>query len=98
MAKTPDKTASANDNGSWKLTTLAPRRRIEAALIAHEDAPDWDLDIVLSGSELANARPDECRLDAFLPREPTRADRAAVAALFGENPPELVAERLPETD
>lgn len=98
MAKTPDKSASANDNGSWKLTALAPRRRIEAALIAHEDAPDWDLDIVLSGSELAEDRPDEWRLEAFLPRQPTRADRAAVAALFGENPPELVAERLPETD
>ena len=33
---------------SWKITALAPRAIIEAALIAHEDAWDWDPDIVLA--------------------------------------------------
>jgi len=83
---------------SWKLTALAPRPVIEGALVAHEDAFDWDPDIVLSGSEIAEDRPEEWRLEAWLPRKPTRADRAAIAALFAQTPPELEAERLPETD
>lgn len=83
---------------SWKMTALAPRAIIEAALVAHEDAVDWDCDIVLSGSEVAEDRPEEWRLEAWLPRRPTKADRRAIAALFADNAPPLEAEQLPETD
>lgn len=83
---------------TWKITALAPRPVIQAALIAHEDAWDWDPDIVLSGSEIAEDRPDDWRLEAWLPRKPSRADRAAIAALFAGGAPDLVAERLPDTD
>jgi ribosomal protein L11 methyltransferase len=83
---------------SWKLSALAPRRVIEAALLAHEDALDWDPDIVLSGSEVAEDRPDDWQLEAWLPRKPSRADTAAVSALFGRTAPALTQERLPETD
>lgn len=83
---------------SWKLTALAPRGVIEAALLAHEDALDWDPDIVLSGSEVAEDKPDDWQLEAWLPRKPSRADTAAVAALFGRTAPALTQERLPETD
>ena len=38
---------------SWKITAFAPRAVIEGALLAHEDAWDWDPDIVISGSEIA---------------------------------------------
>lgn len=83
---------------SWKISVLAPRDVIEAALLAHEDALDWDPGIVLSGSEIAEDRPDDWQLEAWLPRKPRAADRKAIAALLGDNPPELVAEQLPDVD
>ena len=83
---------------SWKLTVLAPRPVIEAALLAHEDAWDWDPDIVISGSEIAEDKPDDWQLEAWLPRKPSRADKAAVLALFSGPAPKLAIERLPETD
>ncbi|HEY6868527.1 MAG TPA: 50S ribosomal protein L11 methyltransferase [Novosphingobium sp.] len=83
---------------SWKITVLAPRSVIEAALVAHEDALDWDPDIVLAGSELAEDRPDDWRLEAWLPRKPGKADKAAVAALFARPLPPLKVEKLPDTD
>ena len=81
----------------WKLTALAPRRIIEAALIAHEDALDWDPDIAIAGSELAEDRPDDWQLEAWLPRCPCAADRRALNALFSQ-PPHWIEEHLPETD
>lgn len=83
---------------SWKITVLAPRHAIEAALLAHEEAFDWDPDIVLAGSEIAEDRPDDWRLEAWLPRRPGKADRAAIAALFAAGTPSLAVEKLPETD
>ncbi len=83
---------------SWKIIALAPRPVIEGALIAHEDAFDWDADIVLAGSEIAEDQPEDWRLEAWLSRKPTSADRAAIAALFAASPPEFAVERLPETD
>ena len=83
---------------SWKLTALAPRRVIEGALLAHEDVPEWDPEIVIAGSEIAEDRPDDWRLEAWLPRKPTKADRAAIWGLFAGRPPTLTFELLPETD
>ncbi|MBN8502008.1 MAG: 50S ribosomal protein L11 methyltransferase [Sphingomonadales bacterium] len=82
----------------WKLTALAPRAIIEQALIRHEDVAEWDPEIVLSGSELAEDRPDEWQLEAWLPRKPTRADTSAVKALFSGEPPLLFSEQLPDID
>lgn len=83
---------------SWKITALAPRSTIETALLAHEDAFDWDPDIVLSGSEIAEDRPDDWRLEAWLPRKPTKSDKAAIAALFADGAPKFAIEELPDTD
>ena len=83
---------------SWKLIAFAPRGVIEAALLAHEDAFDWDPDIVISGSEVAEDRPEDWQLEAWLPRKPGRADKAAVAALFPGKPPALAQEKLPAID
>lgn len=82
---------------SWKLVVFAPRDRVQAALIAHEDVADWDWDIVLSGSEVAEDRPDDWVLEAYLPRKPRESDRRAVLALFS-GIPEMTAVRLPDTD
>lgn len=83
---------------SWKLTALAPREVIQAALIAHEEAEDWDWEIALSGSEIAEDRPEDWRLEAYLPRKPGKADKAAVAALFAGGAPGLTVEQLPDED
>ena len=83
---------------SWKLTALAPRGVIEAALLAHEDAHDWDPEIVISGSEVAEDQPDDWQLEVWMDRPPIRRDKAAVAALFGEHVPSLLVEKLPDVD
>ncbi len=83
---------------SWKITVAGPRPQIEAALLAHEDVPDWDHGIVIAGSEIAEDQPDDWLLEAWLPRKPSRADKAAITALFAPAPPELIIEQLPETD
>ena len=83
---------------SWKITALAPRAIIQAALLAHEEAWDWDPEIVLAGFELADDRPEEWRLEAWLPRRPGKADKAIIAALFAEGAPAFLIELLPETD
>ncbi len=83
---------------AWKLLALAPRAVIEAALLAHEDAADWDPSIVIAGSELAEHRPDDWQLEAWLPRKPARADTAALTGLFDGPAPLFTTEQLPETD
>ncbi len=83
---------------SWKITAFAPRPIIEAALIAHEDAWDWDHDVILSGSEIAEDQPDDWRLEAWLPRPPSRDDTAMIAALFAGKAPNFAVEQLPDVD
>ncbi|MFM5955317.1 MAG: 50S ribosomal protein L11 methyltransferase [Novosphingobium sp.] len=83
---------------SWKLIALAPRGVIEAALLAHEDALDWDPEVVISGSEIAEDRPDDWQLEAWLGRKPGKVEKAAIAALFPGKAPTLVEEKLPDID
>jgi ribosomal protein L11 methyltransferase len=83
---------------SWKLVVHGSKAEVKTALLAHEGLDAWDSDIVLSGSEIAEDRPDEWVLEAYLPRRPRKDDRDAVAALFGADPPAMAAERLPEID
>ena len=83
---------------SWKITAFAPRSVVEGALLAHEDAFDWDPDIVISGSEIAEDRPDDWQLEAWLPHKPKKADREALAALFADGAPAFSEEQLPDTD
>lgn len=85
-------------SGSWKLTAFGDKATIQAALVAQEDAADWDHEVVLTGFELADDRPDDWRLDAYFPRKPARADKAMVAALFASGSPALTVEKLPEED
>jgi len=83
---------------AWKVTFRAPRETIEAALLAHEDAFDWDPEIVLAGSEIAENRPDDWQLEAWLSHKPRRRDLAAMRALFAGDAPKAVVEHLPPTD
>ena len=83
---------------SWKLTAFGPKAAIEAALVAQELALDWDDDIGLAGFEVAEDKPDEWRLDVYLPRKPTAADKRAIDGLFANGAPRFAAEKLPDAD
>ena len=83
---------------SWKLTAFGDKAAVEAALVAQEEALEWDPEVVLAGFELAEDRPEEWRLDAYFPRKPTKADRKMVANLFADQALDLTAERLPDSD
>ena len=83
---------------NWKISAFAPKEAVQAALIAHEDAWDWNPEVVLSGSEIAEDKPDDWVLEAWYPHKPTAADKAAVKALFAEGAPELIVEKLPDAD
>lgn len=83
---------------SWKITAFAPRAVIEGALLAHEDAFDWDPEIVISGSEIAEDKPDDWQLEAWMADEPGQVEKDALAALFAGEVPAFTVEELPETD
>ena len=85
-------------SASWKLTAHAPRPVIQAALLAHDDAWDWDDEVIVSGRELAEDKPDDWVLECWFPREPTLADRNSAKALFAGRAPKFSAEKLPEAD
>jgi ribosomal protein L11 methyltransferase len=83
---------------SWKVIAFAPRRTVEAALIAHEEAADWDPDMVIAGSEVAEDRPDDWQLEVWLPKKPSKTQQAAIARLFAGPVPALEAQPLPDVD
>jgi len=83
---------------SWKLVARASKPVVHSALLAHDEIEDWHPEIVVSGHEMAEDRPGEWVLEAWLPRRPRKADRDAVAALFGPDAPDVSAEKVPETD
>lgn len=83
---------------SWKISVRASAETVRAALVAHEDAEDWDFSIVLGGGQIDPAEPDAWQLEAWLERKPNAADKAAIAALFADGAPRLVIEELADAD
>jgi ribosomal protein L11 methyltransferase len=83
---------------SWKLTAHAPKRTVQAALLAHDEIEDWDFDLVIAGRELAEDRPQDWVLEGWYPRKPGKAQEQALAGLFEGKAPEITVEKLPEED
>lgn len=83
---------------SWKISVRAPAEVVRAALVAHEDADDWDYSIVLGGGLIDPAAPDAWQLEAWLERAPKPEDKAAIAALFSGEAPDLFVEELADAD
>ena len=83
---------------AWKLSTEASKRVVQAALLAHDEAWDFPPELVVSGREIAEDKPDDWVLEVWLERKPTAADKKAVAALFDGKKPDLSAEKLPDQD
>jgi ribosomal protein L11 methyltransferase len=85
-------------SGYWKITAFASKEVVQAALLAHEEALDWDPEVVLSGCEIAEDQPDDWMLEAWLAHEPSDVELAMVAALFAGDAPSLDVEQLPDQD
>ncbi len=83
---------------TWKLTAHAPKRTVQAALLAHDLIDDWDAELVIAGREEAEDRPGDWVLEGWYPRKPGKAQRAALAGLFAGQAPKLAIEELPPTD
>ena len=83
---------------SWKVAGEADKHDVQAALLAHDAIDDWDGEIVVLGREIAEDRPSDWVLEAYLSRKPTKSDLADIASLFAANPPEFSVEKLPEED
>jgi ribosomal protein L11 methyltransferase len=83
---------------SWKLSAFASKERVQAALLAHDEALGWDPEVALSGREVSEDRPDDWVIEAWLPRKPKKRDSRALAALFGKKAPKIATERLPDED
>lgn len=83
---------------TWKLSLLAPKRIVQAALLAHDEIEDWDAELVIAGREVAEDRPDDWVLEGWYPGKPGKAERAALASLFAGRAPKITIEELPPTD
>ncbi|GAA4039498.1 50S ribosomal protein L11 methyltransferase [Parerythrobacter jejuensis] len=83
---------------SWKITAFAPKPAVQAALLAQDAIEDWDYDLVISGSEVAEDTPDDWVLEAWFPRKPGKAQQNALKNLFEGTPPEFQVEKLPDQD
>lgn len=83
---------------SWKVRALASKGAARAALVAHEDDMGWPFDWVLTGGEIAEDRPDDWFVEAFMPTQPTASDKRRIGRLFGKKPPRLTVEKIEEQD
>lgn len=83
---------------SWKLTAFAPKRTVQAALLAHDEIDEWDFDLVIAGREVAEDRPDDWVLEGWYPSKPGPAQKADLAGLFAGKAPKITVEQLPDED
>ncbi len=85
-------------NESYKLTAFAPKPIIQAALLAHDELEDWDFDLVISGSEVSEDRPQDWVLEAWYPSNPGPGQIEALQSLFAGRAPKISVERLGDED
>ena len=83
---------------SWKLTAHAPKKTVQAALLAHDELEEWDFDLVIAGRELDEDHPQDWVLEGWYPQEPGKEQVAALQSLFEGRAPKVAIEMLPETD
>jgi ribosomal protein L11 methyltransferase len=82
---------------TWKLSAIAPRPAIEAALEAAEDDTRWPAEITIAAAEVDEAA-DIWALECWLEEKPTPRHKHALAELFGADRPSVKTEKLPQTD
>lgn len=88
----------ASADTTWKLSACAPKRTVQAALLAHDRIDEWDAELVIAGREVAEDKPDDWVLEGWYPRKPGKAAKAALAGLFEGTAPKITVEELPPQD
>ena len=83
---------------SWKLTAHAPKPVVQAALLAQDEIDDWDFDLVISGREISEDRPQDWVLEGWYPTKPAAPQKRALADLFAGKAPKITVEKLPDED
>ena len=83
---------------SWKITAFASKPVVQAALLEHDEREEWDFDLVISGSEIAEDRPQDWVLEAWYPEKPGPDQTRAITSLFSGKSPKLTIEKLPDAD
>ncbi|MEP0392050.1 MAG: 50S ribosomal protein L11 methyltransferase [Erythrobacter sp.] len=83
---------------SWKLIAHAPKTTVQAALLAHDELDEWDFNLVISGRELSEERPQDWVLEGWFPTKPTNSETRALQSLFEGRAPLIAIEELPNTD
>jgi len=83
---------------SWKLSALAPKKIVQAALLAQDEIDDWDFNLVISGREISEDRPLEWVLEGWYPTKPAAEQKRALADLFAGKAPDITIEQLPDED
>ncbi|KEO91631.1 ribonucleotide-diphosphate reductase subunit beta [Erythrobacter longus] len=83
---------------SWKLIAHAPKETVQAALLAHDEIEEWDYDLVISGREISEDRPQDWVLEGWFPTKPTATQKRALQSLFEGKAPTISVEELPDTD
>lgn len=83
---------------SWKLIAHAPKKTVQAALLAHDEIEDWDFNLVISGHEISEDRPQEWVLEGWFPNKPSETEKEAIESLFDGKAPTIKVEPLPDTD
>jgi len=85
-------------SASYKLTAFASKQVVQAALLEHDEREEWDFDLVISGREVAEDRPQEWVLEAWYPALPDDTQKSAITSLFASTAPKLSVEELRDED
>ncbi len=83
---------------SWKMSIFAPKKVVQAALLAHDEIEEWDFDLVIAGREVSEDRPLDWVLEGWYPKKPAAAQKRALQQLFASDAPEIKIEKLPDED
>lgn len=83
---------------SWKLTSFGSKPIIQSALLAHDELEEWDYELVISGREIAENKPDDWVLEAWYPSRPGAQQLDAIKSLFADKAPKITFEKLPDED
>ncbi|MEL7190062.1 MAG: 50S ribosomal protein L11 methyltransferase [Pseudomonadota bacterium] len=81
---------------TYLLTAYAPKLTVQAALLAHDEIEDWDPELVVTGREIAEDKPDDWVLEGYYPRKPGVPEHKAISGLFAGKAPKISAEKLKE--
>lgn len=85
-------------SASWKLTAFAKKPVVQDALLTHDNLEEWDSELVISGREIAEEKPQDWVLEAWYPNPPKAAQTDAITGLFSGQAPKLEIEKLEDQD